>query len=397
MADCHIGSWRDPKLKDAAVIAFVKAVDLCIEKNVDFIIISGDLFNTSLPSVDNLKQTVEKLKELNDKDIPVYTVAGSHDFSPSGKTMLDVLEKAGLIINVVKGEVIDDKLKLEFTIDKKTGAKITGMLGKKGSLEKEYYTNLDKEDLEKEEGYKIFIFHSALTEFKPNDLKDIESSPLSLLPKNFNYYAGGHVHYVFSKKEEGYGLITYPGPLFPNNFKELEDLETGGFYIVEDNEISFEPIQIHNVFKIKINAEAKTVEQIEEEINEKIKTNEFNNTIITLRIEGILSSGKPSDIDFKGIFERLYNKSAFFVMKNTNKLLSKEFEEVKVQESSVEDIEASLIKEHLGQIKVAGMDIQKEERLVKNFMNVLSKEKEEGESVANFESRIKEEMNGLLN
>ena len=103
MADCHIGSWRDPKLKDAAVKAFVKAVDVCIAKNVDFVLISGDLFNTSLPNVDNLRETVMKLKELQEKGISVYVVAGSHDFSPSGKTMLDVLEKAGLLLMLLKG------------------------------------------------------------------------------------------------------------------------------------------------------------------------------------------------------------------------------------------------------------------------------------------------------
>ena len=169
LADCHIGSWRDPKLRDVSTKAFEKAVDLCIDKKVDFIVISGDLFNTSLPSIDLLKQATKKLKELKDKNIPVYMIAGSHDFSPSGKTMLDVLEHAGLIKNVAKGEVIDEKLKLNFIVDKKTKAKITGLLGKKGSLEKEYYENLIKEDLEKEQGYKIFIFHSALTELKPEE------------------------------------------------------------------------------------------------------------------------------------------------------------------------------------------------------------------------------------
>ena len=103
MADCHIGGWREPVLREASIKAFVKAIDTSLEKNIDFLIISGDLFNTSLPAIDSLKTAVEKLKELRDKDIPVYIIAGSHDFSPSGKTMIDVLEKAGLVTNVVKG------------------------------------------------------------------------------------------------------------------------------------------------------------------------------------------------------------------------------------------------------------------------------------------------------
>jgi len=57
LADCHIGSWRDPKLREVSTKAFIKAIDLSIEKNVDFIIIAGDLFNTSLPSVERLKET----------------------------------------------------------------------------------------------------------------------------------------------------------------------------------------------------------------------------------------------------------------------------------------------------------------------------------------------------
>ncbi len=119
IADCHIGSWRDPKLRDVSTKAFIKAVDLCIDKKVDFIVISGDLFNTSLPSIDLLKQATKKLKQLKDNDIPVYMIAGSHDFSPSGKTMLEVLEEAGLCKNVFRGIVEDKKLKLNFTLDKK--------------------------------------------------------------------------------------------------------------------------------------------------------------------------------------------------------------------------------------------------------------------------------------
>jgi len=401
MADCHIGSWRDPKLRDVSTKAFVKAVDLCIDKKVDFIVISGDLFNTSLPSIDLLKEATKKLKELKDKDIPVYMIAGSHDFSPSGKTMLDVLENAGLIKNVAKGEIIENKLKLNFTIDKKTGAKITGLLGKKGSLEKEYYENLIKEDLEKEQGYKIFIFHSALTELKPEEFKDMESQPLSLLPKNFDYYAGGHPHFVLEKQEKDYGLIAYPGPLFPNNFRELEKLERGGFYLVkaEDNKtiVEHQPIQIHNVFKINIDAGHKTPEQVESEIKEQIKGQEFNNTIITIRIQGTLESGKPSDINFKEIFDLLYEKSAFFVMKNTNKLTTSEFEEIKTNTHSIEDVESSIIKEHLQQIKVADLTAEKEERLIKNLMQQLSTERQEGETISTFENRIKEELRNILN
>ena len=31
IADCHIGGWRDPKLKDIASIAFERAVDKAVQ------------------------------------------------------------------------------------------------------------------------------------------------------------------------------------------------------------------------------------------------------------------------------------------------------------------------------------------------------------------------------
>ncbi len=396
LADCHIGSWRDPKLKDISTIAFQKAVDRCIEENVDFMLVSGDLFNTSLPRIDNLKDAVSAFKKLKEENIPVYIIPGSHDYSPSGKTMLDVLENAGLFINVVKGEEINGKLKLNFTIDKKTGAKITGMLGKRYSLEKEYYKNLILENLENETGYKIFMFHSGIDELKPEDMQNIITQPLSLLPKNFNYYAGGHVHIIKDTKIEGYGTIAYPGPLFPNSFSELEKLETGGFYIVENNIPKWHPIQVYNTHKIIIDCNQKAPEQVYDEIINEIKDKEFNNTIVLIRLFGSLASGKPYDIDFKDIFAQLYGKSAYFVMKNTNQLTTKEFEEIKIDTKSAEEAEAAIIKEHLGQIKLKDMSLEKEEALIKQLIQTLSIEKQEGETNPDFEKRIKDEVSKVL-
>src|SRR3989338_4674032 len=396
MADCHIGSWRDPKLKDTSTLAFGKAVDKCIKEKVDFIIIAGDLFNTSFPRLDNLKAVVSKFKQLKDLDIPVYIVPGSHDYSPSGKTILDVLEEAGLFINVFKGNVENGKLKLSFTIDKKTGAKITGVLGKRGALEKTYYEKLITENLEVEKGFKIFLFHSGIDELKPKEMENVISQPLSLLPKGFDYYAGGHMHIVDEKQIEGYGTIAYPGPLFPNSFAELEKLDRGGFYIFEDENLRWEPIQIYNTEKLQVDCNHKTPEQIKNEILNYFKKKELNNTIVLIRLAGALESGKPSDINFKEIFEFLYNKSAYFVMKSSHAVVSKEFEEIKTDARNVEDIESFLIKEHLGQIKIENLTLEKEEELVKNLMKTLSAEKQEGETVPDFERRVREEVGRVL-
>ncbi len=396
MADVHIGSFRDPKLKDLATDAFIKAIKVCIERKVDFIIISGDLFNTALPGIDNLKSVVKEFKSLSELHIPVYVVPGSHDYSPSGKTMIDVLEEAGLLKNVFKGTVENDKLQLKFTHDAKTGVKLTGILGRRGSLDKLYYEDLDLEHLEKEHGKKIFLFHTSITELKPGSKSVMDSTDVSYLPKGFDYYAGGHVHIVHQYSFKDHKNVVYPGPLFPANFEELEELDNGGFYIYDNGKIERIEIKLKDMFKLSIDCEHISPQEVNELIYSKLSGKDLTNAIVLLRIYGKLKSGKTSDINFREIFTRCYNQGAFFVMRNTVKVVSSEYEEINIDEKTPEDLEDAIIKEHLGQIKVTGFNAEKESTITSSLMNILSSEKHEGEKVFEYEERMKKEVDKLL-
>ncbi|MBU1111612.1 MAG: metallophosphoesterase [archaeon] len=427
IADLHLGSWRDQRMRDLSTKAFLSAVNDCVARRVDFILFAGDLFNTSLPSIDTLKIITSKLKELNEKGISLYTIAGSHDFSPSGKTMLDVLENAGLLINVCKGTVNPEtkQLELNFTVDSGTGAKITGIIGRRGLLDKTYYENLNRESFEKEgrtasgkQAYKIFMFHTTLTELKPKHLEMMDSQPASFLPKGFNYYAGGHVHHPTKIDIPELGVMTYPGALFPNNFAELEKYSKGGYYLISVSDsagensgggsgqgqsiaqdIEWIPIEVIKHQSLVLDCKQKTPEQVKSEIiahfsNEELS--DLNNTLVTIRLFGQLSEGKTSDINFQEIFDQLYQQGAYFVMKNANKLTSKEFEEIKtgVGDLSNEEVEENIIKEHLQQFNTfeAGTELQ----LIKSLINVLNTKKGDGEKVYDFDDRIMNEIDTVL-
>jgi len=396
IADCHIGGWRDEKLKVLGILAFEKIIDSCVSEVVDFVLISGDLFNSSLPSIDFLKKTVTELKKLKTNGIPCYIIPGSHDFSPSGKTMLSVLEEADLVVNVVKGEVVDDKLKLNFTIDPKTGAKITGMLGKKGMLEKSFYNNLIRENLEMESGFKIFMFHSAITELKPKDLEKMDSMPLSLLPRNFDYYAGGHVHIVEDFHIDGYDNVVYPGPVFPNNFYELEMLKQGGYYIYSDGVITFKPVKIKNVISINLDCTDFSIDEVESTLKEKIGSLHLEDSILTIKLKGKIRSGRVSDINFKEIFHLCYERNVYFVMKNTFQLRNRDFEEIKIEENSVEDVEDKLVKEHAGQNLELGLEVEKEIGFTKSLMKTLAVEKAEDEKNDDYDKRVLDSMHRVI-
>src|SRR5574342_438026 len=353
MSDCHIGGWREPKLRDANTKSFCMAIEKCLQEKVDFLLISGDLFNTAVPGIDSLKMAVEQLKKVKDAGIPIYYIAGSHDFSPSGKTMLDVLENAGLATNVAQGEVLpDNRIKLNFTVDKKTGAKITGMIGKKGGLETNYYHYLAREILEKEQGFKIFMFHSALAELKPKDLEEMDAMAVSLMPAGFDYYAGGHVHVVDKQSIGKHKNIVYPGPIFPNNFSEIEKLRHGSFVIVDTGNIQHIPLPAYPTVCISVDGDQKTPTEVESLVKQQLLKNDLSNAIVTIRVSGCLKQGRPADVRWNDLFHDAYMKKAYFVMKNTNAFTSKDLEVIMVKESNVEEVETSLLQQHANQFKL---------------------------------------------
>ncbi len=393
LSDCHIGGWREPKLRDANTKSFILAIDTCLKEKVDFILISGDLFNTAVPGIDSLKMAVEQLKKVKDTGIPVYYIAGSHDFSPSGKTMLDVLEHAGLAVNVARGEELaDNRIKLHFTVDEKTGAKITGMIGKKGGLETNYYYQLAKEYLENEPGFKIFLFHSALAELKPKELEEMDAMAVSLMPAGFDYYAGGHVHVVDRQTIGAYKNIVYPGPIFPNNFSEVEKLKHGSFVIVNDGNIQHIALPVHPTVCISVDGDGKTATEVEALVKQQLLKNNLDNAIVAIRVSGCLKQGRPADVRWNDLFHDAYAKKAYFVMKNTNAFTSKELQVIMVKEANVEEVEESLLKQHAGQFKLSPNDVE----LAKKLMLSLSAEKAEGERVADFDSRLHSELDKLL-
>lgn len=394
-------------MRDLSTKAFLTAIDQCVENQVDFILFAGDIFNTSLPSLDTLKIVTKKIKELKDKNIPLYVIAGSHDFSPSGKTMIDVLENAGLLKNVCRGKIHPEtkELHLQFYTDPKTGTKLTGILGRKGQLDKTYYQNLHLENLEQEPGYKIFMFHTTLSEMKPKHMEKIESQPASFLPKNFNYYAGGHIHHPTKIELEGYGTLTYPGALFPNNFSEVEKYGHGGYYLVtvENNlqekkynqNVEWIPLKVMEHHALTISCNHKAPEVIMFELLTHFQNTALQDTLITIRLSGTLAKGKVSDINFNQVFAELYIKGAYFIMKNTSGLQSEEFEEIKIAASNPEIMEEEIIKEHLQQNKL--YDHETEFLLTKTLLSALTTTKKEGETITDFQERIIQEISKILN
>src|SRR5665647_3981881 len=88
MADVHLGANRHGKMAELEIGAFERAMDICITRKVDFIVISRDLFHVGVPSdLDTVSQAVAKMREVTEKGIPIYAIYGSHDYTPTSTSI----------------------------------------------------------------------------------------------------------------------------------------------------------------------------------------------------------------------------------------------------------------------------------------------------------------------
>ncbi|HTY43642.1 MAG TPA: DNA repair exonuclease, partial [Patescibacteria group bacterium] len=104
ISDVHLGGWKQGVLQELNFQSFRQIIEICIKEKLDFILIAGDLFDSAYPPIDILKETFNEFRKLKEAKIQCFIIAGSHDYSVSGKTFLDVLEKAGFCRNVANFE-----------------------------------------------------------------------------------------------------------------------------------------------------------------------------------------------------------------------------------------------------------------------------------------------------
>src|SRR3989344_4531807 len=279
MGDCHLGGWRQPELMALNMRSFQFAVDTCIKEKLDFALIAGDLFDNAYPPIDILKETFQEFKRLKDANIPVFLIAGSHDYSASGKSFLDVLEKAGLATNVFKSEEKNNIIYLSPTIYKNIA--IYGYPGKKSALEVEDIARIKLHD---SPGlFKILMLHTALRDAVGN--LPIPAVDQEKLPK-VDYTALAHLHIKYNRNNR-----VYCGPLFPNNALELEELKRGSFYIVETNgKIERREIKLKEIIIVEINL--KDAFKAQELINQEISKHIIRDKIIILKLSGVIERGK---------------------------------------------------------------------------------------------------------
>ncbi len=367
LGDCHLGGWRQPELKDLNFRSFKEALEKSVREKVDFILIAGDLFDSAYPPIETLKDSFEEFRKLSEAKIPVFLIAGSHDYSVSGKTFLDVLESAGFCKNVVSFEERNGKILLEPTIYKNIA--IYGYPGKKSGLEVNDIMRLKLQD---SPGlFKILMLHTTLRDAIGN--LPIKAVDETCLP-HADYIALAHLHIRYNKNNR-----IYSGPIFPNSLSELEELQEGSFYIYDNGKIRREAIKLVDIFSIhrEITNTFEATDALLKVLNEQ----DLRNKLVIIRLSGTLEQGKLSDIDFNKIESFAKSKGALSLLKSTSKVVvaEAEIEHPALDSEALESEIISMFEEK---------NPSKFNLLVPSLIRTLQAEKLEDEASITFEDRL---------
>ncbi len=419
LSDVHVGAWREARLAKVSMAAFEWMLERCLKEEVDFIVISGDLFDSNIPDLQAVREAAEAMRRVKDRGVRIYVTYGSHDYSVSATSIIDVLDGAGLFTKVVKLESSPeegDRIRLGFVTDEPTGAKLAGLYGRKNGLESEYYALLDRSPLEREKGFKVFVFHSAIDELRPPGYTYGQSIPLSLFPKGFDYYAGGHVHSTILKEVPRYGYIAFPGPLFGHGFGDLEEIAKGtkrGFFLVDFKEkvekVSFVQVPLPEVVFESIDADGKSATYVTKGLEKLAGGMECEDKIVLLKVSGRLSSGRTSEVPFDEIRKEIERKGAIMVRINRAGLTSAEMSPGRLSGKTKEEIEESMLKEALSSYSVdpaidPGVRARIAERLAggaglrtaKKLLSSLEQEARDNERKEDFRGRMIKEAKEAL-
>ena len=304
MADVHLGfeQYRLPYRAGEFAEAFREAVEKAIAENVDFILIAGDLFHSSRPSPETIKEAIEILELPKREGIPVFAIEGNHDRTQRKVSAYHLLEGLGLLnlVGLREVRVEDEHLTSEKFGDKylvkgvfEKGNKTVEIHGLK-YMSAAWLERNRLGDIFKPSGDAILMLHQGIRELVekmmgviPESQRDYFELSLADLPRGYVYYAMGHIHREFVTSYD-IGTLVYPGSLQRWDFGDYEVRyrwngrsfipETGtrkGFYIVEDFKPRFVELRVRPFIDVRIRADAETIKREVKRLGAKIPPEAF--------------------------------------------------------------------------------------------------------------------------
>ena len=237
LSDSHLGARQFGLLERETDFyeVFAKNIDKIIEKDVDFVIHSGDLFDNNRPATEALLAFQKALLRLNEAKITIYAIAGNHD---------SILRKGALPPQVLFKDIGLKLISPDHPAYTEGPVLICGIPYVASSQSKALKNAYDQLSQLADKYLKsILVSHQGIDKWMHEDTHEIE---LGEMPRNFDYYAMGHVHNYIAE-DFGKGKLVYPGSMEIWRTSENNDnfREHGKGFVVVD--LSYDKPEIERV------------------------------------------------------------------------------------------------------------------------------------------------------
>ena len=277
ISDMHLGlvQYASEEREQDVYLAFNESIDTSIKDHVDFVIFAGDIFNVPNPSGTAIVQMGNALKRLKQNNIDSFFILGEHDISRVRSTPIPyVYHNLEFSKYIGQGTPIEYKGILLAGFDKIRKTEISQF--------EEKFAQVDKIANE-HTGHKILVLHQGITEFN-KFAGELQSTDL---PKNFTYYAMGHLHDTDIRNFNHLkGPIAYPGSIELTTSEGIKEAKKGFFEVdISQKEATPNWIQLDTrpQFSLKTNFTemTKTVDEMLEKISTSIRK-----PIVEIKIHG---------------------------------------------------------------------------------------------------------------
>ena len=222
ISDTHLGlqQYGLEEREQDVYDSFNQTINISIKDHVNFVIFAGDIFHTPNPSGTAILQMANALKRLKENSIDSFFILGEHDISRMRATPVPyVYHNLQFSKYVGNGKPVYHKDVMIAGFDKI----------RKNELQpfEEKFREIDI--LAKQHnGHKILVLHQGITEVN-QFAAELNSSDL---PKNFTYYAMGHLHDKSVKQfDQLGGPLAYPGSTEMTTSEGIKETEKGFFEV----------------------------------------------------------------------------------------------------------------------------------------------------------------------
>lgn len=356
LADLHLGK----KLNDFSMIEEQKFVlsQICkciTEKEIDSVLISGDVFDKPIPSIEALEIFSDFLNFISSNNKTVFIISGNHDSEFRLSNYSKILEKSNIFISKPFNGVVE---KIKF--DKETNIFLLPCLNifqikrafpdEKITSFNEAFEILIKNTKINENEINILLAHQfisgsdlILSDSEQNSVGGVDEVNYSCLQK-FDYCALGHLH---CPQKIGMDKIRYAGSILKYSLSEINQKKSLCIFEINKNkELKFEFYPIKFIHEMK-QYRGKIDKFLSEEFYNSIDVNDYIHFILeddeVIEAKKKLSIIYPNiiQLEFDNVFTRNLNNS-FESMISVDKSLFEHFSDFyKIQtndELSCEDI-----------------------------------------------------------